>query len=156
MHVDQEGRQLFDLNDLRPLVEKNLIIDVSPGGLLLGNTHDDGGILVIRHFNIEYYEVVAEFEGWEYILNANATLHCLHKLHYINDELKGPEKPFSEYVIPESISILDVRPICQADLATRPMLILGSRDQFIVNRHSTKKYIIELEEINLCFPATYR
>lgn len=81
MHIDEEGRQLLALDDLRPMVKNNSIIDVSPGGLLLGNAHDDGGILVIRQFNMEYFEVVAEFEGWEYILNANATKNCLADLH---------------------------------------------------------------------------
>jgi hypothetical protein len=156
MHIDQEGRQLLSLDDLRPMVKKNSIIDVTPGGLLLGNAHDDGGISVIRQFNMDYYEVVAEFEGWEYILNANATENCLTDLHRINDELKGPDKPFSEYMIPDAISILDARPICPPDLAIRRMLVLGSKDQFIVNRHSTKKYIVELEQINLRFPTKVR
>jgi hypothetical protein len=156
MHIDQERRQLLSLDYLRPMVRNNSIIDVSPGGLLLGYAHDDGGILVIQQFSMDYYEVVAEFEGWEYILNANATENCLTNLHRMNDELKGPDKPFSEYMIPDAISILDARSVCPPELATRKLLIIGSKEQFIINRHSTKKYILELEKKNQLFPATVR
>lgn len=94
MEFNPDGRRLLSLEDLRPLVENNCIVDISYGGLLLGNSHDEGGILVIRQFNQTLYEIASEFEGWEYILNANATAQYLAELHRLNDELKGPEKPF--------------------------------------------------------------
>lgn len=71
MPIEKDGKLMFTLAELKPIAEGNGIVNGTLGGLILGNTHSDGGIKVIRQYQKEeLYAVIAEFEGWEYIFKS--------------------------------------------------------------------------------------
>lgn len=114
----------------------------------MGNYHSEGGIKVIRKYEKNQYEVVAELEGWEYIMCAEATYYDVEYLKKINNEFDGNSAGFVEYHIPNYITTLDTRPFIKDIKETNKIILFGEYSHFIINKHSTKKYLKELEEIN--------
>lgn len=149
MPIVKDGETLFTHIDLKPLVENEGIIDATKGGLILGISHKEGGIKVFAQYkNESLYEIIAEFEGWEYILNPTATANNLEYLNKINEEFVNTKIDFIEYDIPNNIATLDVRPVIPHLKSTSKFLLIGQYDQFIVNKHATKKYLNELNALN--------
>jgi len=116
-------------------------IDATLGGLILGRSHDEGGIYfwVIRD---DFYVLEGEVEGFEFILNFGATgyyskstdrfhKHDRHKTDFIN------------YDPPSHIKVLDTRH------SIEPKFLLFDSGGFsIINKHSTKGYLNTLDEMN--------
>ncbi len=149
MPKEINGKIMLTLTDLKPIANGNGIIDGTFGGLILGNSHSDGGIKVIRQYqNEELYEVIAEFEGWEYILNPLATTKEKEYLTKLNSEFTDAKEEFTEYEIPNGIEIIDTRPIFENLKETNKIILLNEWSQFIINKHSTKKYLTELDNLN--------
>jgi hypothetical protein len=145
----RDNKLLLTLTDLEPLVQAKKIVDGTRGGLILGNLHSEGGIKVIRQYqNEELYEVIAEFEGWEYILNPYATYKECELLTKINSEFVGFKETFREYEIPTDIDILDTRATSGEGKDLNKLILLGEYSQFIINKHSTKKHLHLLNELN--------
>ena len=84
-----KGKVMFTVEDLIPVINANGIVDCTKGGLILGNSHSDGGIKVIRHYKKDLYEWVFEFEGYEYIMNPDATAKQINYLSKINNEFQN-------------------------------------------------------------------
>jgi hypothetical protein len=149
MPIEKDGKIMFTLADLKPIAEGNGIVDGTFGGLILGNPHSDGGIKVIRQYkDEEFYEVIAEFEGWEYILNPLATTKEMEYLTKLNSECDETSELFTEFEIPNGIEIIDTRPIFENIKETNKFILLSEWSQFIINKHSTKKYLTELDNLN--------
>ncbi|GAB7087574.1 hypothetical protein [Marinifilum fragile] len=145
----RNNKILYTLSDLEPLIEARQIIDGTKGGLILGNSHTKGGIKVIRQYkNEKLFEVIAEFEGWEYILNPYATYHEYELITKINSEFKGSKEKFQEYEIPRDIDILDTRATDKERKDLNKLILLGRYSQFIINKHSTKKHLHFLNQLN--------
>ena len=149
MPIQKDGKLMFTLADLKPIAEGNGIVDGTFGGLILGNTHSEGGIKVIRQYKKEeLYEIIAEFEGWEYIINPLATNKETEYLTKLNSEFVDTKEKFIEYEIPNGIEIIDTKPIFENIKETNKLILLDEWSQFIINKHSTKKYLIELDNLN--------
>lgn len=135
--------------EFKILKENNVIIDCSNGGLVLGNSHEKGGINLIRKNKIENnYSIILELEGWEYIISPKATYYKREHLRKINSEFQNTNLKFLEYEIPEDTMIIDARPIDKNDLTSGKLLLIDEYEQWIINKHSTKKHLTELNYIN--------
>lgn len=119
------------------------IIDVRKGGLVLGRSHDQGGIWFIT-LTDENNVTFAELEGYEYIVNATSTIDNMDIIETVN---KYNELEFKEYTPPESITVIDVTEFEQYN---KQVLLVLSDNQFIVNKHATKKHLIQIEQLNSC------
>lgn len=129
------------------IFDNNLILDTSPGGLLIGPSHKEDGIQVIDIVGDEFCWF-AEFEGWEYIVNPFGSTEYHNELETIN--LLTEELPnfFETYEIPEGIKTIDCRPVIIQNARFTKWLIKGNLPQWIINRESSKKYLQRLNEIN--------
>lgn len=149
MPIEKDEKLLLTLPELKPIVEVNGIVDGTKGGLILGNYHSEGGIKVIKQYqNDELYEVVAEFEGWEYILSPFTTNKELEYLTKLNSEFIRYTEPFEEYKIPNGIDVIDTRPLFKNIKETNKLILLSDHPQFIINKYSTKKYLNKLDILN--------
>lgn len=148
MTFDKDRKGLISQEVLQPLFDVGAIVYGSNGGLLLGNYHSEGGIKVIRKYDENLYEFVAELEGWEYIMCAEATYYDVEYLKKINNEFDGSSTGFVEYEIPNSITVIDTTPFIENIKETNKIVLFGEFSHFIINKYSTKKYLKELEEIN--------
>lgn len=148
MPINKDGKIFLTYDDLKPIFDGGGIVNGSVGGLLLGNYHSDGGIKVIREIESKIYEVIAELEGWEYIICPQAAHFHEEYITTINDEFNGDSEGFIEYDIPEHISIIDTRPMFENYKETNKILIFNEHRHYIVNKNSTKKYLKELNDLN--------
>ncbi|MGI4871483.1 MAG: hypothetical protein ACRYFX_09930 [Janthinobacterium lividum] len=129
------------------LVADGMIVNGNCGGLLVGRAHSQGGVPVMRKQAGGRYEVWAEFEGYEYIVNPGAVI-CFSKECESTNQYQIDKKPlFSEYIPEQGITIIDVR----ADnhpLGTKYLILDALPNFFVVNKFSTQIRLRELEEMN--------
>lgn len=122
-------------------INKGCAIDATYGGLIIGRSHEEGGIYFwVKKEN--YYVLKGEVEGYEYIMNFGATNYYSkitdrfhqHDLHKHN---------FVEYEPPSHIKLLDTRHNFE------PKFLLFDFGGFsIINKYSTKGYLNTIDEMN--------
>ena len=131
----------YSLNEMDELIKKGLAIDGTLGGLILGRSHDDGGIYFWTKED-SFYVLKGEVEGFEYILNFGATKYYskITDRFHCYDEHKND---FVEYIPPAGIKILDTRTDFE------PKFLLFDFDDFsIINKYSTKGYLKTIDTMN--------
>ncbi len=146
---EHDNKQFLELWFIQELLKYKLIVEAPRGGLVIGPSHDEGGIVMFKASN-EFeneFEVVAEIEGWEFLANPFATAQYMEEFVNINQEMDGT-LPFTPYEIPEDILILDAMPVMVAGVKVKKWILLGPKGQYVVNRHSTQKHLTWLHETN--------
>ena len=73
-------QQRISLREIKRLHEQNLIIDAKDGGLLLGPSHKEGGILFLFEYQ-DCFRVFGEVEGYEYIVNKEQVMKYQSIIH---------------------------------------------------------------------------
>jgi hypothetical protein len=128
---------------------QGLIADGTKGGLLIGNFHEKGGILVVREY-VDKVLLVAEIESYEYVLSSKASLDNLERIESINQIYKPHvnQMKFTEYQIPKNIRIIDAKTRIINGKQERPLLLIRGKTQWCVNKFSTQSYLKELNAIN--------
>ena len=133
MNLSEEKFQL--------LANNGQVTDARKGGLVLGKSHEQGGIYILIKNDSGGYSVEGEMEGWEYVLSREATKRNSYRIKEINESNELDHSKFKEYNIPLGITILDLRgKIFQ--------LLYFEKGQSIINKMSSKYSLQELEEIN--------
>lgn len=132
-----------ELEIIKGLIERNaLVTDVRSGGLVLGASHDEGGIAMLNIVSIDGVELLWPFaymEGGEYILNRISTekyaetLKDMNSFNQPSDHDKANIKAEHDYTVYQ---------INKGDA------ILVDDPQMIVNKFATLKYLHQLELLN--------
>ena len=129
------------IEEMDKLIENNQAINATFGGLVMGDSHDDGGIYFwIKKGNS--YVLEGELEGFEFILNFGATNYfqkATERFH--QPDLHKPD--FSEYTPDQEIKLIDTR-----SLKYLKYLIFESGGFSIINKYSTKGYLKTLDRLN--------
>lgn len=131
------------------LKSKGLIIDATKGGLLLGHSHEEGGILVVREYK-NHATLVAEIEAWEYILSSKASIKHEESIIKLNErgQYLINSGTFSPYRIPEEITTIDVGNKFVDGKWERPLLLIRGSKQWCLNKYSSQDYLKQLEAMN--------
>ncbi|WP_140508705.1 hypothetical protein [Flavobacterium pectinovorum] len=131
----------LSLEQMEEYVNNGRAIDATMGGLILGRSHDDGGIYFwVKKGN--YYSLEGEVEGYEYILNFGATdfFEESSKRFHQYEKHKGD---FEEYFPISHIKILDTR------REIEPKFLLFDDNKFsIINKFSAKGYLETIDKMN--------
>lgn len=124
------------------LLNEGMIVDARDGGLVIGRSHKDGNIYMIRQlFDSDNYEIFAHMEGGEYIICHDAYIKYKDTIENINS-FHG-----TEYNV-------DIEEVCKSPvlLTSAPFedkyLFIDARGQFIVNKYATCLFLKELNLIN--------
>lgn len=114
------------------------VIDITLGGLVLGNRHSEGGIQVMQFTGNRFYHM-CEIEGGEFVVNHFATKSNAAHLMEINKYANGDDEdiPASELV---GIPVYEV--------PSGHWVLLRAPSMAIIRRTATKKYLSELTRIN--------
>lgn len=131
----------YPLKTMEDYIKKGLAIDATMGGLIIGRSHDEGGIYFWVKEN-DHYVLDGEVEGFEYILNFGATNYyskITDRFHQHGEH----KHDFVAYNPPSHIKILDtIHPI-------EPRFLLFDCGGFsIINKYSTKGYLDTIDEMN--------
>lgn len=123
------------------------VLEVKDDGLILGNSHNDGGIqCFMRTDNETCFCHFGEIEGWEFVLSINEHQKILSKINstcwmeknlrtYLNIDM------FKEYDIPNNINTIRIN-------GKEQILLFNTDLYYIINKFSTKKYLHQLNEMN--------
>ena len=133
---------------LKYLVSYELIIDGASGGLIIGNSHADGGIKVIHKDDLDRFEITFEVEGYEFLLNPFATKSKQNYVQELNERHKKEIKDFVPYDIPKHIKTIDARPKIISGIEHQRLIIFSAMPQQILNKVSSKNYLEELNKLN--------
>jgi len=145
--MDYYLNQFFTNKYVDRLLDEDLAIDGTNGGLLIGLSHDDGGIKVLMNYGYGYF-LKAEFEGYEYLFNPEANNKYSHVHDKYNQYEKHVKKGFKEYIPPENIRIIDTRTSLKSKVTSK-FLILDNRGAYtLFNKYSTQIYLNRLDELN--------
>lgn len=115
-------------------------IDAKYGGLVIGKTHGEGGIIIVSpNADGETIDIAAEMEHGEYIMNHEATIKYKDRLSEINAD--------SDFDGCISIDDIRLKRVLFAG-KTFAAIVFAYGEQYIINRNSTAKYLDELETMN--------
>ena len=138
--------QFFSFDEVEEFLEKGIAIDSIKGGFILGNAHEDEGIPVLRRYK-DGYRLMAEFEGEEFLLNPASTKMFMKDFERLNNFERDEKLNFPKIENFENLRILDCR--LKHNLYSSKFLLTDTRCEYAVfNKHSTKRYIKELDEMN--------
>ena len=135
--------QYFSDKEVQELLDKGLAVDGRKGGLVIGQSHKEGHISMLAKQDGYGYKFTGHIEGYEYVINSYAS-----NLYYTYCEQfnKSIERNFHlEYNRnPKGITIID----CYTNIKGKSKFILMDKGHWVINTHSTEKYLFYLEQIN--------
>lgn len=118
-------------------LDRGMIVDVCPGGIVFGNRHSEGGIRMLQLVGKEIY-IVGEMEGGEFLINCLARENNLKRIEEIikykgNDEGLSPDNVagIRHYVVPSG-----------------HFVYVGKYSGAIISRAGTQRFLDELVEMN--------
>jgi hypothetical protein len=129
------------IDEMNEFIKKKQAIDATYGGLVLGNSHDEGGI----YFWVkrgDYYVLEGELEGFEFILNLGANDY----FKKATERFHQPElhkNDYTKYIPSKEIKLLDTRKLNYPNY-----LLFESGGFAIINKYSTKGYLKTLDKMN--------
>ncbi|WP_299761350.1 hypothetical protein [uncultured Dokdonia sp.] len=139
----------FDLKTIDKLKEENVIVNGSKGGLLLGPSHEEGGIIILVKYG-DYYSLYGEAEGYEYIISPDLIDIALldYQFELINDRLRDISFNFNGEEDLSKITTIDAKLTITSNKYKSKYVLLDNRRFAIINKNSTKRYLREIECIN--------
>ena len=132
------SRPFLKLEFLAYLLHNNLIVEGVEGGLILGNFHSEGGIPVIQNSHGNEYEIIAEVEGYEYLMNPFLTSEELNIVDNINKAYST--RDIDRYSVPSHIKLINAQ--------ENAVILMGTGAQFIINQYATLKNLQFLDDLN--------
>ncbi len=140
-------KQFFSIESVMQLQTDGYAVEGTSGGLVLGPTHDAGGIYMLQFIG-SGYSLVGEIEGYEYFLNPAASAYFFKSFKHLNNFNADKTHNFIEYDIPEDISVIDAR-LKDRSRYNSKFLLFDHRFSFaICNRYSTTKQLQVLNNLN--------
>ncbi|GAB3997721.1 hypothetical protein GCM10028807_43470 [Spirosoma daeguense] len=144
----ERGNQRFvNLEFVKFLADNDLILESPRGGLLLGPSHEEGGIQVIAFANKECFWI-DQYQGWEYLMNPFATQSNQEELQQINTSSPQNGLSFEPYEVSANITTLDCRPVMIHGFPFAKWLLVGGVEQQLITREATKQHLDHLNSIN--------
>jgi hypothetical protein len=133
----------FSLKKMEEYFEKDLTVNGTSGGIILGMSHAEGGIKIWQKTpENDGYRLKGEVEGFEYIFNPGAS-HCFRNIFSsINKYEEHLQEKWVDYEIPNNISLIDAR----RKFESKFILLDGGFS--IINKFSTKCYLQTLQKMN--------
>jgi hypothetical protein len=139
----------FSLNteELNIVSNEHGCADLSKGGLILGKSHREGGVLIVQIVQLNPYPlfaVVGELEGNEYVVSTETYRKHKQKFDSINKSIKPNSQSYAPAVI-ELVAGCKVHDIRKFDI----QMVITLEGSMVINSFATRdhlKRIIELDK----------
>lgn len=139
--------QLFPMSIVDELFALDAIVEGRYGGLLLGPSHSEGGIITGCLYS-KGFCILSEVEGYEYVVNNKSRAVHSDELGEINNFYRDHEVIFSPPDVNRNTPIIDARFTGSLKYRAKFLILSYRGGEAIVNKHSTKKYLSTLNDIN--------
>ena len=124
------------------LLNLGWVVDGRCGGLVIGRSHAEGDIYMIERQEDGNFFMSGKVEGGEYILTNKAYRSCKERLTEINSNPSASKNGSIELCENQK------RTINTSSEPTDKFLWIDANGQFIINKKSTEKHLLELHLIN--------
>src|SRR5215216_2684459 len=102
--------QFYTSEEMNFFRDNDMFIENISGGLLLGPSHNDGGIKLFEKYG-SGCRVIGEAEGFEYVINYQGAYNGSEAYDVINNyDRDKTEEEFEEYIPDNNIKIIDAHP----------------------------------------------
>jgi hypothetical protein len=122
------------------LLIEGYAIDARLGGYVVGRSHEEGGIKCFIETD-QGFELIAEIEGGEYIINGGGASEFENELASLNALYDADSSQEIPLPISEHTTVYNTK-------ATQEKLLWVSGGGFIMNKYATHKYFQIIEKIN--------
>lgn len=95
--------RIFKEEEVEKMLCDGTAIDGTNGGLVLGRSHDEGGVFIL-HERAGYYQLDGEMEGFEYIFNPAVAAYASDRFRDINKPDEHMTPTFEPYLPPKTNS----------------------------------------------------
>jgi hypothetical protein len=156
MNTNTDPRKNYYIASDKKLIEKHpidiindlharnaIVIDARKGGLIIGASHEDGGIIMLREAYCGDRRVlfpVGEMQGGEFLVNPGATEKYNGRLLEINS--------FNEYFDAKDIALPGDYRVSTFKIEKGYAILISNFAQMVINRNATLCYLHELNELN--------
>jgi hypothetical protein len=147
-------KQKFSYHFVNQLLQEGFAVDGTRGGLVLGRSHAQGGVYFLIDFGT-CYKLMGELEGFEYLLNIASSYLTRKSFHDFNNSVRDRETPLIDYEPESHIRTIDTYLPEKSKHGAKFILIEGRGAQSIVNKHSTKRHLQWIDEINQKYTYQY-
>lgn len=132
---------VFSKQEFEQLSKEGKVVDARRGGLVVGRSHDEGNIYMLKQYG-EGYRVINHMEGGEYVICHEALM--THKDRIISMNSKRMKCKFVDIDVLRHTPLLVTTQKGNFDKS----LLFDERVQFVVNKGSTCYYLEELNWLN--------
>ncbi|MDO1450403.1 hypothetical protein Q0590_29275 [Rhodocytophaga aerolata] len=122
------------------LLKEAFAIDARLGGYVVGRSHEEGGIKCFIETE-EGFELIAEIEGGEYIINGGGASQFEKELASLNAMYASEPASAESLAISEYSTVYNTR-------GSQEKLLWVSGGGFIMNKYATRQYFQIIEKIN--------
>jgi hypothetical protein len=122
------------------LLINGFALDARLGGYIVGRSHEEGGIKCFTEIN-EQFELIAEIEGGEYIINGG----CAEEFE---EQLRALNSTYDPQPNPEEALCLSQYSVVYNTSGTQEKILWVSGGGFILNKYATQKYFNIVEKMN--------
>jgi len=139
--------QLFNFKEIDIFFKEDAIIDAKQGGILLGPSHDEGGICFLQECH-GGFKVYGEVEGYEFIINRRSNESNCTKLELINNIDRDFFDDFKPYTFSKAILTINAASPDPDKYKCKYIILDFKGGESVINKYSTKKYLEEINKIN--------
>lgn len=132
---------ILSKQEFEHLSKNGKVIDARRGGLVVGRSHDEGNIYMLKQC-IDGYKVINHMEGGEYVVCHEALVAHKDRIIYMNS--KQMKCKFVDIDVLRHTPLLVTTQKGSSD----KFLLFDERGQFVVNKGSTCYFLEELNWIN--------
>ncbi|WP_254413334.1 hypothetical protein [Dyadobacter diqingensis] len=146
---------LITIEQFNELSKANIILDGRKGGLIIGNSHKKGGIMMISASGLDFFCLVGEMEGFEFLLCHEATEKYLNEILEINSTMAAIrkkkvslEKLWNTACKKNDGDLVVINAILDFEFPLTSKILFLKGKQFVVNKYSTLVHLKRLFEMN--------
>ena len=136
------------------LSNKGFIMDGTSGGLVIGPSHEEGGIQYLSSFG-DHFKIMGELEGYEYIFNIATAALIRNIFSELNNRQRDFSPTFQAFIPEKHHTIIDARLSGNEKYRSKFIFIENRMSQAIINKYSVAKNLEYLDKLNRSFTYTF-
>ncbi|WP_020599868.1 hypothetical protein [Spirosoma panaciterrae] len=145
---EKDGITYLKTEYFKWLVRSELLVDGSAGGLVLGPTRRQGGIILLSATNDGDVYITGQTENWELLINHYAYIEHQKELLELSRHTAIDETFFMGYLIPSHIHTIDARAKDINGESVTPFIYQDTHQIGTMPKVPAKKHLTYLDTLN--------
>jgi hypothetical protein len=147
-YYQHDDRTYLSTEACRYLLEHDLLLDATEGGLIVGPLLAEGGVRLVNFTKKGECFVNKPVDGWTYLLNTYACFYEQEQINTLMTTLIEKMIGHTPYNVPETVKVFDATPRVIDGQQITPFIYTGSPETCFIDRVTTKKYLEQIHRLN--------